>query len=245
MITESGEYTQVFTNAAGCDSTHTLTAVIGHTTYATHTPKACDSFEWIDGNTYTESNNSAMFTLTNQAGCDSIVTLDLTINESFEVYNEFEICEGESIQVGPNTYTEPGSYLDMFTTEAGCDSTVHTMLTVNPNSLFEQFFELCEGESITINGNELSEDGIYVDSLTNTNGCDSLVVTTIEVFELPPTAQISGVLLVLTPNSTYFVSGQSNSTYQWSVDLGTITSGQGTDQIHVDWDTNIGTATVL
>ncbi|MGH1336982.1 MAG: T9SS type A sorting domain-containing protein, partial [Aureispira sp.] len=41
---------------------------------------ACDTYTWIDGNTYTASNNSATFTLTNTAGCDSIVTLDLIIN---------------------------------------------------------------------------------------------------------------------------------------------------------------------
>jgi hypothetical protein len=35
---------------------------------------------WIDGITYTVSNNSATFTLTNSKGCDSVVTLNLTIN---------------------------------------------------------------------------------------------------------------------------------------------------------------------
>jgi len=40
---------------------------------------ACDSYTWIDGVTYTSSNNSATHTLTNAAGCDSIVTLNLSI----------------------------------------------------------------------------------------------------------------------------------------------------------------------
>jgi hypothetical protein len=40
---------------------------------------ACGSYTWIDGNTYTASNNTATYTLTNSAGCDSIVTLNLTI----------------------------------------------------------------------------------------------------------------------------------------------------------------------
>lgn len=41
---------------------------------------ACNSYTWIDGNTYTSSNNTAIHTLTNVAGCDSIVTLNLTID---------------------------------------------------------------------------------------------------------------------------------------------------------------------
>ncbi|MCH8903623.1 MAG: SBBP repeat-containing protein [Bacteroidetes bacterium] len=41
---------------------------------------ACDStYTWIDGNTYTISNNTATDTLINMDGCDSIVTLNLTI----------------------------------------------------------------------------------------------------------------------------------------------------------------------
>lgn len=45
----------------------------------TDTQTACGSFTWIDGNTYTTSNSTATYTLTNAAGCDSIVTLNLTI----------------------------------------------------------------------------------------------------------------------------------------------------------------------
>ena len=45
---------------------------------------ACDSFTWIDGVTYTSSNNTAIYTFVggNAAGCDSIVTLNLEIKVS-------------------------------------------------------------------------------------------------------------------------------------------------------------------
>ncbi len=42
---------------------------------------SCISYTWINGTTYYENNNSATVTLTNMLGCDSVVTLDLTINE--------------------------------------------------------------------------------------------------------------------------------------------------------------------
>ena len=48
--------------------------------YSTDTQTACDGYPWIDGNTYTSSNSTATHTLTNAAGCDSIVTLNLTVN---------------------------------------------------------------------------------------------------------------------------------------------------------------------
>ena len=49
-------------------------------TSSTDIQSACDSYTWVDGNTYTTSNNSATYTTSNAAGCDSTVTLDLTIN---------------------------------------------------------------------------------------------------------------------------------------------------------------------
>jgi len=46
---------------------------------------ACDEYTWMDGNTYTESNNSATWVLPNALGCDSLITLDLTINSVFDL----------------------------------------------------------------------------------------------------------------------------------------------------------------
>lgn len=69
----------IITNAAGCDSVVTLDLTINKSTTGTDTQTACKSFTWIDGNTYTSSNNIATSNLINQAGCDSLVTLNLTI----------------------------------------------------------------------------------------------------------------------------------------------------------------------
>ena len=49
-------------------------------TTGTDTQTACNSYTWIDGNTYTTDNNTATDTLINAASCDSVVTLNLTIN---------------------------------------------------------------------------------------------------------------------------------------------------------------------
>ncbi|HNS43219.1 MAG TPA: hypothetical protein PKN22_10710, partial [Taishania sp.] len=70
--------------ANGCDSIVTLNLTINNPTTGTDTQTACGSFTWIDGNTYTSSNNTATHTIVGGAanGCDSIVTLNLTINNS-------------------------------------------------------------------------------------------------------------------------------------------------------------------
>ena len=67
------------TNSNGCDSIVTLDLTINNGTTGVDVQMACGSYTWIDGNTYTSNNNSATITLTNAGGCDSIVTLNLTI----------------------------------------------------------------------------------------------------------------------------------------------------------------------
>lgn len=42
---------------------------------------ACNSFTWIDGNTYTEDIDNVTYSLVSSAGCDSLVTLNLHIHE--------------------------------------------------------------------------------------------------------------------------------------------------------------------
>ena len=74
--------THVLTNSAGCDSTVTLNLTIYNSSVGMDVITACNSHTWIDGVTYTADNNSATYVLTNAAGCDSIVTINLTINSN-------------------------------------------------------------------------------------------------------------------------------------------------------------------
>jgi len=87
--------THVMTNAVGCDSIITLDLEIIEssnvtfdeiTTCGTHIVDevtTCDSYVWVDGNTYTSTNNTAtyLFNTPNSQGCDSMLLLNLTIPE--------------------------------------------------------------------------------------------------------------------------------------------------------------------
>jgi len=68
------------TNSLGCSYNHTLNLTIKNSTEATDVEVSCDSYTWIDGNTYTSSTNTPTIVIPNSVGCDSIITLDLTIN---------------------------------------------------------------------------------------------------------------------------------------------------------------------
>ena len=98
-----------------------LDLIINNTNSGTDTQVHCDEYTWIDGITYTESNNSATFTLTNESGCDSIVTLDLIINNTNSGTDTQVHCD-EAIWIDGITYTESNnSATFILTNESGCD----------------------------------------------------------------------------------------------------------------------------
>ena len=68
------------TNGVSCSSNYTIT--VNNSSASTNIVTAFDSFTWLDGNTYTASNNTATYTTTNAAGCDSVISLNLTITPS-------------------------------------------------------------------------------------------------------------------------------------------------------------------
>ena len=70
--------------------------------FYTDVQTAINSFTWIDGNTYTSSNNTATHTLTNTEGCDSIITLNLTIETENNIFDS----QSDFINIHPNPTTE-------------------------------------------------------------------------------------------------------------------------------------------
>jgi hypothetical protein len=115
--------------------TDSLYLTINSASSSTDTHVACDEFMWYcDGNTYTSSNNTATYTYTNAVGCDSVVTLDLSINNSTSNSTTATACD--SYTFNGNTYTTSGTYTVVSTNAAGCDHTEILELTINysPNT---------------------------------------------------------------------------------------------------------------
>ena len=107
-----------------------VTSCVCTITSSTDVVEACDSYTWIDGNTYTSSNNTSIHTLINAAGCDSMVTLDLTITSSSSVTDVVESCDSYT-WIDGNTYTSSNNTaIHTLINAAGCDSMVTLDLTI-------------------------------------------------------------------------------------------------------------------
>src|SRR5690554_1205426 len=119
--------------ANGCDSIVTLNLTIdGTVDNTTDTRTECAPFTWIDGNTYNSDENAATFTLTNQAGCDSIVTLNLTIDGTVDNTTDTRTECAPFTWIDGNTYnSDENAATFTLTNQAGCDSIVTLNLTID------------------------------------------------------------------------------------------------------------------
>jgi hypothetical protein len=140
----SGIYKDTLRNAVGCDSIITLDLSINAPSSATFTDTACISYTWPqNGQTYTAS-GIYKDTLPNAVGCDSIVSLDLTINAPSSATFKDTACTSYTWLQSGQTYTLSGTYKDTLVNAVGCDSivtldlkidTINTGLSQNGNVL--------------------------------------------------------------------------------------------------------------
>jgi hypothetical protein len=77
LLISSGDLTHIYTNAAGCDSTHTLSVIISESNTGNSSVTACNSYTW-EGQTVSQ-NATLTHTYTNAAGCDSIHSITINI----------------------------------------------------------------------------------------------------------------------------------------------------------------------
>lgn len=118
------------------------------------------------------------------------------------------VCNGDSILVGNNSYNTTGNYIDVLLDVNNDDSTVITNLTVLPILVSSQSIQICSGETITVGNSVYNASGIYTDTLVSINGCDSTVITNLNVANAIDVATvITGV--TLSANNT------TATAYQW------------------------------
>src|SRR5690554_1699600 len=200
-------------SANGCDSIVTLDLTINQPTNGTDTQIACESFTWIDNNTYTQSNNTATHTIIggNINGCDSIVTLDLTINQPTTGTNTQTACESFT-WIDNNTYTQSNNTATHTITGGavnGCDSTVSLNLTIIPEATGIDTQTACGSFTWIDNNTYTQSNNTTTHTIIGgaTNKCDSVVTLDLTVININPTIIDSGDHLS--------VDFQTGDAYEW------------------------------
>jgi len=166
--TTSGTYSATFTNAAGCDSVHTLNLTIGYSSAnGNATVTACDSYTW-NGSTYTTS-GTYTFTSLNGTGCVNTATLALTVNYS-STNGGATVTACDSYSWNGATYTTSGIYTFTTVNGTGCVNTATLNLTIN-YSTTNGSSTVTTCDSYTWNGSTYTTSGTYTFTTTNVAGC--------------------------------------------------------------------------
>ncbi|MCL2131528.1 MAG: T9SS type A sorting domain-containing protein [Lentimicrobiaceae bacterium] len=117
----------------------------------------------------------------NSNGCDSVTRLDLTVNPLIITQISENICEGDFYDFHGDSLTASGIYYDTLPAISGCDSIIELTLTVVSIDTTKILVDICEGDSYDFFGRQLTEEGIYYETLQTIHGCDSVIELTLTV----------------------------------------------------------------
>ncbi len=120
---------------------------------------------------------------TSQDGCDSTHVVNLEVDPLVFTFDTLSICEGDSILIFDEYQSESGDYEGVFEGSVGCDSTHTITLEILPTSADSDTLTICQGDSVLIFGQYEQTAGLYSQTFTAANGCDSLHETTLEVLD--------------------------------------------------------------
>jgi len=200
-LTASGTYVDTFPTT-GCDSVVTLTLTVNpyirdtlHETICTGSSYTFGPLTLTAAGTYTD-------TFKTFGGCDSIVTLELSIGPRTTFTLNEGFCPGGSYTFGTEVLTTAGTYVDTFTT-ANCDSIVTLILHEKLYIRNTVSASICVNGSYTFGTEVLTTAGTYIDTFA-TAGCDSIVTLHLSV---TPNI-LNAVNITLCPGGSYQFGSQ-------------------------------------
>jgi hypothetical protein len=172
----------------------------------------CEEYTWIDGITYYDNNNTATHTIIGGAanGCDSVVTLNLTLNESATGVDIVSGCEEftwiDGITYYDDNFTATHTIIDGAVN--GCDSIVTLNLTMNFVTFGTDVVTGCNEytwiDGITYYGNNYTATHTIEDG--NSNMCDSIVTLNLTM---------NYVDITVSQDNLELSSNQDGGEYQW------------------------------
>ncbi len=100
----------------------------------------------------------------------------IDVMPQIEETRNFVICEGDTITFKGVEYWVPGTYEDILVPAAeGCDSLLDLVLEFGAIFEGDDFYNICEGDTLFLNDLEHFETGVYDHFLLTEKGCDSIV----------------------------------------------------------------------
>ena len=205
QLTSPGIYRDTLISVLGCDSTIILDLTVLLKSVANIDSTICEGTVFDFNGQQLTSPGIYSDTIINVLGCDSIVTLNLSVVPA-HIYINDNFCQGSWYVFNNQPLSTPGIYTDTLTNKLGCDSIVILNLSVVPKQV-NISYSICQGSSYNFNNQQLTTPGIYRDTLINSLGCDSIIVLNLS---LVPT-----ITNAITQNNAQLSTSGVGSSYNW------------------------------
>lgn len=167
-------------------------------------PSSCGSYTTPSGALLSTS-GTYNDTISNEAGCDSVITINLTINATTTSSISPVICGTSYTSPSGMVLSTSGTYNDTISNVAGCDSVITINLTIGTNSTSSISPTSC-GSYTAPSGAVFTSNGTYNDTIPNATGCDSIITINLTINALDNSVTVGGAS---------FLANQSGATYQW------------------------------
>ncbi|MBQ3734961.1 MAG: gliding motility-associated C-terminal domain-containing protein, partial [Bacteroidales bacterium] len=217
-FTVAGTQTATITASDGTDSVVVMNLHVNALSYNTFDtavvenalPLQYNGISYIEAGTYTQH-------LTNAAGCDSILTVNLTVFPNVTSELDSAVCETAfPFTWNDSVFTAAGTKTTMIPAHTGADSTITMTLTIIPTT-YGTFDTAVIENSLPCQYNDISyfEAGTYTQYLTNAAGCDSVLTVLIDVIEnvsVSVDSTVCEAALPLTWNDSVFTAAGTKTT---------------------------------
>lgn len=178
----AGTYRDTIHVNPGHDSVVTNNLSIYQTYFTPLSRSVCQGDSLFLAGKYRTASGVYNDSLKTKNGCDSIISYIFTVNPEYLITRTVKICPGQKVFVAGALRDTAGMYAEALKTVAGCDSIVVTSVQLSLPFYTVHAIDLCAGESVLINGKNVSQSGLYFDSLKTTGGCDSIAIINLTVY---------------------------------------------------------------
>lgn len=197
-VTSPTTYVSNLTTTNGCDSIITTNISVDPVYSLVENVDVCDGSDYTFPDGFTEFGILAPLThisnLTTGAGCDSVITTSVGVFASYTSSSNFSVCSGDDFTFVDGTVqtniTIPVSYVSTLTSVDGCDSLVTENIVVNPTYTSVVNVDQCPSLDYTFpdgtTQTNITSNTTQVSNLTTVNGCDSIITTNVNVYNVPP-----------------------------------------------------------
>jgi hypothetical protein len=174
-LTKAGKYQHVLKNRFACDSLILLDLKERPKVLNAFVRSICFGDSTLVGGSFKKGTGIFTDTLIGQFGCDSIIVYTQTERAKSESNLTFSLCPGDSVFIGNSFKKQAGVYQDIVKNRFACDSIIHSNITIKLTSKSTRNDTICFGSTYNFFGDNLSNTGEYTKTLSNAQGCDSLI----------------------------------------------------------------------